>query len=114
MLETWKKAADEKRCGGAILTDLTKTFDCINHDHLIAKLGAYGFDKSALGFIRSYLKERQQRTKVGNAFRLWREILFGVPQGSILGSLLFKIMLLLILLMIFYPSKRNSCSSQMV
>ena len=55
MLETWKKAADEKKIGGAILTDLSKAFDCLNHDLLIAKLHAYGFENSALKFIDSYL-----------------------------------------------------------
>ena len=71
MLEKWKKGLDGKKCAGAILTDLSKAFDCLNHDQLIAKLYAYGFDKSALNFMYNYLKERKQRTKVNGAYNSW-------------------------------------------
>ena len=61
MLEQWKKALDGKGTAGAILTDLSKAFDCLNHNLLLAKLDAYGFHKEAIEFIRTYLKDRKQR-----------------------------------------------------
>ena len=64
MLEVWKKALDGKGKAGTILTDLSKAFDCLNHNLLIAKMSAYGFEKNTLKFIQTYLKERKQRTKV--------------------------------------------------
>ena len=91
MVETMLLARDKKEICGAILTDLSKAFDCISHDLLIAKLNAYGFDKNALNVIHNCLFERSQKTKVGSSFSNLLDILYGVPQGSILGPLLFNI-----------------------
>ena len=93
MLERWKSAVDNKKTFGALLTELSKAFDCLSHDLLLAKLNAYGFNLPALRLIQSYLSKRKQRTKINSEFSSWEEILFGIPQGSILGPLLFNIFL---------------------
>ena len=75
----------------AVITDLSKAFDCIPHQLLIAKLSAYGFDMKSIAFISAYLKNQKQKTKIGSTFSECFNILFGVPQGSILGPVLFLI-----------------------
>ena len=78
---------------GALLTDLSKAFDYLNHDLLIVKLNAYGFSFPALRLVHDYLLNRKQRKRINNSYSTWMEIVFGVPQGSILGPLLFNIFL---------------------
>ena len=75
---------------------LSKAFDCIPHDLLIAKLSAYGFDKTALNYIYSYPKKRQLCVRINNIHSGFEEIILGVPQGSVFGPILFLTLFLTI------------------
>ena len=75
------KTLDEGGETGAVLTDLSNAFDCIDHNLLIAKLNIYGFEKQSINFIYSYLSKRKQRTKVDSAVSSLKMLYSGVPQG---------------------------------
>ena len=75
LIEKWKKGIDNGGAFGALFIDLSKAFDCLSHEFLIAKLDTYWIDKNALKLVNSYFSNRKQK----------------VLQGSILGPLLFNI-----------------------
>ena len=91
LTEEWKKTLDENQYVGAILMDLSKAFDCLPHELIIGKLKAYGIADNALQLLSSYLKDRKQCVQIGNDRSAFLDIIKGVPQGSILGPLLFNI-----------------------
>ena len=91
MIETIRKTGDNHGVLAAVMTDLPKVYDCISHELLIAKLNAYSFNETSLKAINSYLKIRTQTTKVASSFSELLNIIFGIPQGSILGPFLFII-----------------------
>ena len=108
MIEQMKEALDKNKVCAVVLTDLIKTFDCLKHDLVIAKLHAFGFDHASLRVMYAYLSNRFQVTKVGFYYSEILDIIFGVPQDSILGPLLFDINIIDLLFIEHYRSDFSS------
>ena len=90
-IDNWKSALDKQQYIGALFMDLSKVFDCLPHGLIIAKLHAYGLELPACNLLFSYLHGRKQRVKISNSRSSWTVLTKGIPQGSILGPLLFNI-----------------------
>ena len=88
--------------------DLSKAFDTVNHD-LLAKLKAYVFSKESLSFMCSYLKNRRRRVQINNKFSSLKEVIAGIPQGSIDRPLLFNLLINDLFLFICF-STLSSCA----
>ena len=93
---TFCRALDEGKEVQAVFCDISKAFDRVWHRGLIAKLKHYGIDGPLLAWFESYLANRRQRVVLPNGNSDWKEIKAGVPQGSILGPLLFILFILMI------------------
>ena len=92
MTGKWKKCLDSNGASGTLLTDLSKAFDFLPHSLLIAKLYAYGFDKTSTKCLKDYLSHQKQKI-INKTFSNWINRQRGVPEGSILGPLLFNVFL---------------------
>ena len=91
MTEDWRNSIDNKEAVAAVAVDLSKAFEPINHSLLLAKLKAYGFSPHALELMSNYLLGRQQCVRLEGVCSNFTTSKYGVPQGSLLGPLLFNI-----------------------
>ena len=80
MMRKWQNYIADKGKVGAVLIDLSKAFDCLPHDLLLAKMSAYGIGDRSIRLLRDYLSNRMHRVCMGSQFSSWLEVLLGVPQ----------------------------------
>ena len=85
-----ERKSRQKLCLGGVLMDLSKAFDCLPHDLLLAKLAAYGANENFLCYVHSYLLNRKQCVRINNINSDFLNVISGVPQGSIVGQILLN------------------------
>ena len=85
-----ERKSRQKLCLGGVLMDLSKAFDCVPHDLLLAKLAAYGANENFLCYVHSYLLNRKQCVRINNINSDFLNVISGVPQGSIVGQILLN------------------------
>ena len=90
-IEEWRQKPDSNHFVNAVSMDFSKSFDCIPHDVLTAKLSAYGLSDEVLAYILLYLSGRKQSVKLNHCYSIFQITLSKVPQKSILGPILFNI-----------------------
>ena len=91
LIDTWLSEININKLCGALFIDFAKAFDVINHDLLLRKLTLYGLSANTLSLICSFLNSRLQKVSLKDTQSDFKTILYGVPQGSVLGPLLFSI-----------------------
>ena len=89
MTDSWLNAMDKGKIIGVVLVDFKKAFDLVDHRILLNKLDIYGIKDETLMWFSTYLSNRRQQVSVNNTMSDFKQISYGVPQGSILGPLLF-------------------------
>ena len=89
MIDSWLNAMDNGKMVGVVLVDFKKAFDLVDHQILLSKLELYGMDKEALTWFNTYLTQRKQQVSINDSKSNFETVSCGVPQGSILGPLLF-------------------------
>ena len=91
LYDTWVEAVSEGRLATATLIDMSAAFDTVNIDILLEKLKLYNFGDEATAFMESYLRNRKQLVSIGGSNSKLRDLDCGVPQGSILGPVLYTL-----------------------